>query len=51
MVFKLTSPAFGEGQPIPVRYTSDGQNVSPPLEWSALKHAIGQAELVGTYRR
>src|SRR3954451_14733618 len=34
MVFKLTSPAFGEGQPIPVKYTSDGQNVSPPLEWS-----------------
>ena len=34
MVFKLTSPAFDDDQPIPVKYTSDGQNVSPPLQWS-----------------
>jgi Raf kinase inhibitor-like YbhB/YbcL family protein len=34
MVFKLTSPAFDNDQPIPVKYTCDGQNVSPPLQWS-----------------
>ncbi|ANW04128.1 YbhB/YbcL family Raf kinase inhibitor-like protein [Bradyrhizobium icense] len=34
MVFKLTSPAFDDDQPIPVKYTCDGQNVSPPLQWS-----------------
>jgi len=31
---KLTSGAFKEGQPIPVQYTCDGVNISPPLEWS-----------------
>ncbi|MFO0808940.1 MAG: YbhB/YbcL family Raf kinase inhibitor-like protein [Gemmataceae bacterium] len=30
---RLTSPAFEPGQPIPQRYTADGQNQSPPLEW------------------
>lgn len=30
---KLTSPAFADGQPIPVRYTCDGENVSPELHW------------------
>ena len=30
----LTSTAFGAGQPIPKRYTCDGENVSPPLAWS-----------------
>lgn len=29
---KLTSPAFGDGQAIPAKYTCDGQNISPPLE-------------------
>jgi len=30
---RLISPAFAEGAPIPERYTCDGANVSPPLEW------------------
>jgi hypothetical protein len=30
----LKSSAFAEGQPIPKLYTCDGDNVSPPLEWS-----------------
>jgi Raf kinase inhibitor-like YbhB/YbcL family protein len=29
----LTSPAFEEGAPIPVKYTCDGEDISPPLEW------------------
>lgn len=28
---RLTSPAFTDGQPIPQKYTSDGENLSPPL--------------------
>ncbi len=28
---QLVSPAFTQGQPIPARYTADGENVSPPL--------------------
>lgn len=30
----LTSPAFAYGAPIPVRYTCDGEDTSPPLSWS-----------------
>lgn len=33
---KITSPAFGEGQPIPKPFTCDGANASPPLEWSGV---------------
>lgn len=32
----LTSPAFSEGDPIPVRHTCDGEDLSPPLEWSGV---------------
>jgi Raf kinase inhibitor-like YbhB/YbcL family protein len=30
----MTSPAFQNGEPIPLDYTADGRNVSPPLQWS-----------------
>ena len=33
MEIKLTSTAFKEGELIPKKYTCDGRNVSPPLEW------------------
>lgn len=32
---ELTSPAFADGARIPKRYTADGEDLSPPLEWSA----------------
>lgn len=32
--FSLTSGAFVEGAPIPERFTGDGDDVSPPLQWS-----------------
>jgi len=35
MTLKLISAAFEEGQLIPNRYTADGEDVSPPLTWSA----------------
>lgn len=34
MVFLLYSPAFEDGGEIPSRFARDGENVSPPLEWS-----------------
>lgn len=34
MSFELTSTAFEEGQHIPIDYTADGRNVSPPLKWT-----------------
>jgi hypothetical protein len=45
--FDLTSPAFDEGGPIPERYTCDGEDVSPPLEWTGVPE--GTAELVLTF--
>jgi Raf kinase inhibitor-like YbhB/YbcL family protein len=30
---KLTSTAFAPGQPIPAKYTCDGEDISPPLDW------------------
>lgn len=34
MTFEVRSAAFAEGRTIPRKYTGDGENVSPPLEWS-----------------
>lgn len=31
---RLSSPAFAANSPIPVRFTADGADVSPPLAWS-----------------
>ena len=31
----LSSSAFAEGSPIPETYGAEGQNISPPLQWSA----------------
>ena len=44
MGIKLTSTAFRNGEPIPKRYTGEGDNVSPPLSWSGLPD--GTRELV-----
>ena len=30
---ELASPAFTEGSMIPIKYTCDGQDISPPLAW------------------
>jgi hypothetical protein len=32
----LTSPAFAEGERIPLKYTRDGDNLSPPLRWTGV---------------
>jgi Raf kinase inhibitor-like YbhB/YbcL family protein len=32
----VTSSAFGDGQPIPARFTCDGAGVSPPLAWQGV---------------
>ncbi|MEM2690405.1 MAG: YbhB/YbcL family Raf kinase inhibitor-like protein [Nitrososphaerota archaeon] len=31
--FVLESPAFGDGERIPEKYTCDGLDISPPLQW------------------
>jgi Raf kinase inhibitor-like YbhB/YbcL family protein len=36
MTLTLTSSAFADGQPIPRKYTCEGEDVSPPLAWSGV---------------
>ncbi|MDY6820168.1 MAG: YbhB/YbcL family Raf kinase inhibitor-like protein [Deferribacterota bacterium] len=31
--FTITSPAFKNGQEIPIKYTCEGKNISPPIKW------------------
>jgi phosphatidylethanolamine-binding protein (PEBP) family uncharacterized protein len=33
---QLTSSAFDDGEQLPIRYTKDGDNLSPPLAWTDL---------------
>ena len=44
MALTLTSAAFADGKPIPLEYTCDGNDTSPPLTWSGLPE--GTASLV-----
>lgn len=34
MKIQVTSTAFSEGQPIPEKYTCQGRDISPPLQWT-----------------
>jgi Raf kinase inhibitor-like YbhB/YbcL family protein len=34
MTFSLTSPAMKDGDRVPTRFTEDGNDASPPLEWA-----------------
>lgn len=36
MALTITSPAFHDGAAIPSQYTCEGNDVSPPLEWSGV---------------
>lgn len=42
----ITSPAFADGAPIPVRYTCQGDNIAPPLAWTAPASAAELALVV-----
>jgi Raf kinase inhibitor-like YbhB/YbcL family protein len=42
----VTSPAFAAGAAIPVRYTCKGDNLSPPLQWSAPPSGTAELALV-----
>ena len=43
ILFILLSTAFAEGEMIPVLYTADGQDISPPLSWSIFPEADSYA--------
>jgi Raf kinase inhibitor-like YbhB/YbcL family protein len=42
----VTSSAFTHGQPLPVDYTADGKNVSPPIAWSNLPPGTREIALI-----
>ena len=46
MALELRSPAFEPNGEIPVRYTCDGQDVSPPLEWSGVPEGTKSLVLI-----
>ena len=42
----ITSSAFRPGQPIPSKYTCEGEDVSPPLQWSDLPAGAKSLSLI-----
>lgn len=46
MEIKITSTAFAEGGMIPAKYTCDGADVSPPLQWDAVPEGTKSIALI-----
>ncbi len=44
--FTLTSRAFQHGQPIPRKYTGEGEDVSPPLRWDGVPEGTKEFALI-----
>jgi Raf kinase inhibitor-like YbhB/YbcL family protein len=42
----ITSPAFADGAEIPVKYTCNGQNISPALNWSGIPAGTASFALI-----
>ncbi len=42
----VISPAFANGASIPVKYTADGEDVSPPLQWTGIPKGARSVALV-----
>ena len=46
MQIELTSTAFAQGEPIPKKYTGEGDDVSPPIAWSGLPEEAKELVLI-----
>ncbi|MFC1738478.1 YbhB/YbcL family Raf kinase inhibitor-like protein [Planctomycetota bacterium] len=46
MEIKITSPAFEEGGMIPSKYTCDGEDISPPLQWQNVPEGTKSIALI-----
>jgi Raf kinase inhibitor-like YbhB/YbcL family protein len=46
MGMELFSSAFGPGSPIPRRYTGEGEDLSPPLQWKGVPEGTQELALI-----
>ncbi|RMG37022.1 MAG: YbhB/YbcL family Raf kinase inhibitor-like protein [Gammaproteobacteria bacterium] len=46
MAFEISSPAFPHKGSIPVKYTCDGEDISPPLVWSGVPQGTRSLALI-----
>jgi Raf kinase inhibitor-like YbhB/YbcL family protein len=46
MELKITSSAFKDGGMIPIQYTGDGADISPPLQWDAAPEGTKSIALI-----
>ena len=46
MEMTLTSPAFSEGDPIPIQCSCDGTDISPELIWSGIPEGTASLALI-----
>ena len=46
MEIKITSSAFEDGGVIPAKYTCDGEDISPPLQWDAVPEGTKSIALI-----
>ena len=46
MTISVTSTAFEAGQPIPKKYSGEGQDLSPPLAWSNVPQGAKEIALI-----
>lgn len=46
MAMKLASPAFGDGETIPAKYTCEGEDISPALSWSGVPEGTKSLALI-----
>lgn len=42
----VTSSAFKQGEPVPKKYSGEGQNISPPLSWSGVPDSAAELVLI-----
>ena len=46
MALTISSAAFGANEPIPARYTCEGEDISPALEWSGVPNEAKSVVLI-----
>ena len=44
---KITSTAFADGGEIPLKYTCEGKDISPPLSWEDVPEGTQSLVLIG----